>query len=82
MKNVIGIAVLVVLGAVGYFMSRSADKAIEYNDRIVNLQMKFMQSMIEMSKALESGDAARVEKERRKGIAQKSKEIQKRRKQW
>jgi hypothetical protein len=62
MRNVIGIAVIVVLGALGYFWSRSSDQAIEYNDRIVGLQTRVAKGMIDFSKSSETADGAQIEK--------------------
>jgi hypothetical protein len=69
MRNVIGVAVIVVLGVVGYFMSRSSDKAIEYNDRIIALQTKIVQGMIDFSKSFENADGAQMEKKHAELVA-------------
>ena len=76
MRNVIGIAVIVVLGAVGYFMTRSSDRAIEdnnraieYNDRIIGLQTRIVKGMIDFSKSFESADGAQMEKKHAELVA-------------
>ena len=69
MKNVIGIAVIVVLGAVGYFMTRSSDRAVEYNDRIIGLQTRIVKGMIDFSKSFETADAAQMNKKHAELVA-------------
>ena len=69
MKNVIGIAVIVVLAAVGYFMTRSSDRAIDYNDKIIGLQSRIVKGMIDFSKSFENADGAQMEKKHAELVA-------------
>lgn len=64
MKNVIGIVVLVALGVVGYMYSSggSSAGAVAYNDRIISMQSRIVQSMIDFSKSFDTGDRSAMEK--------------------
>lgn len=69
MRNVIGIAVIVVLGVVGYFFSRSSDQAVNYNDRIIALQTRIVQGMIDFSKSFETTDKTKMDKKHTELVA-------------
>jgi len=62
MRNVIGIVVIIALGVVGYFFSRSSDQAVGYNDRIIALQTRIVQGMIDFSKSFDTADKAMMDK--------------------
>jgi hypothetical protein len=64
MRNVIGIVVIAALGIVGYFFSSggSSGKAVAYNDRIIALQTRIVQSMIDFSKSFDTSDKAQMDK--------------------
>lgn len=62
MRNVIGIVVIVALGVVGYFFSRGSDQAVTYNDRIIGLQTRIVQSMIDFSKSFDTADKSLMDK--------------------
>lgn len=69
MKNVIGIAVIVVLGAVGYFMTRSSDKAIDYNDKLIGLQTRVVKGMIDFSRSFETADRTQMDRKHAELVA-------------
>jgi len=62
MRNVIGIVVIIALGVVGYFFSRGSDQAVAYNDRIIGLQTRIVQSMIDFSKSFDTADKSLMDK--------------------
>jgi hypothetical protein len=64
MRNVIGIAVMVGLGFGVYYFSSggSTGKAVAYNDRIIALQTRIVQSMIDFSKSFDTSDKTQMDK--------------------